>query len=100
MPGDLFYHYREFSDKTLEVKLNVTFSGRRECNKDDPFTFERLKVDDDNSHRHGSVQHFLVSKVLSAYLVVRYLFLVTVLGRNHGSRHPIFADEINVAQKV
>lgn len=31
--------------KTLELVLNVKFSGRRECSKDDFFGFERLKVD-------------------------------------------------------
>lgn len=66
MPGDLFYYYRESRIKTLELKLNVKFSGRREYNKDDLFRFERLKVDDNNSTGHGnSIQHFLVSKALS-----------------------------------
>ena len=67
MPGDSFCRYRESSVKTWELKLHVTFSGGREYNKDDPFTFERLKVGG-NSHGHGGVQHFLVSKVLSRAL--------------------------------
>ena len=39
--------------KTLELVLNVKFSGRRECDKDDLFGFERLKVDNNNSHGAG-----------------------------------------------
>lgn len=55
MTGHLFSSYRESSVKTLELMLNVEFSGGRECNKDDLFGFERLKVDDDNSHGRGSI---------------------------------------------
>lgn len=69
MPGDLFCCYRESSIKTLELKLNVKLSGREEYNKNDLFSFERLKVDDNNSHGHDSIQHFLVSTVLSHTLL-------------------------------
>lgn len=55
MIGYLFFFYREFSVKILELMFNVEFLGGRECNKDDFFGFERLKVDDDNLYGRGSI---------------------------------------------
>lgn len=77
----------------LEPMLDVKFSGWRGCNRDDLFGFERLKVDDNNSHGCDSIQHFLVSKCCCVYLAVHHLFLMTAMGRKHGSWHSIFADE-------
>lgn len=80
-------------------KAQVELSGRKEYNKDDLFRFERLKVDDNNSHGHGGFQHFLVSKVLSTPcrpLPVSY----DSLGKEPRQLLPVFADEVNENQTV
>lgn len=41
--------------------LNVKFSGRRGCDKDELVGFERLKVDDNHPHGRGSLDRALFS---------------------------------------
>lgn len=55
MVRHLFSYYRESGTKTWGLVLNVKLSGRWRGNKEDLFGLEKLKVEESNSHGHGSI---------------------------------------------
>lgn len=55
MVRHLFSYYRESGTKTWGPVLSVKLSGRWRGNKEDLFGLEKLKVEESNSHGHGSV---------------------------------------------